>query len=183
MRKSFLILLTLFYALTGCNVSGLSNDEAQKILRDFQESSKPRVMTFYVPVNSGVGKEIQRLISEGYYINDRNSLSPTEKGRTIGLDEGAYNWVLNTYDLNIKAYRIDVIKINNILNDVKNGTAMVEYTTGAVPTDLFLKLKEKDNDGLLSKQYDSKTKYLNLKSSSKLKKWDKGWRVEMNQGY
>jgi hypothetical protein len=184
MRKTifyFLFLPFLFF-ISCTSPEKLSEDEVKKLIREANKLPSPYSLDLGdVRINTGLGREIERLVKEGYMIpgDYMGGNKITEKGKDLIL-ECHYNPVYKAYEHFYPIiYKVDIKQILEIVIDSKNNLAEVKYELGLFPTSYLEELKKIDTENIIANAIQRHQAEVNTtkKDNVKFKKWDRGWRI------
>lgn len=183
MKRVLYFFVTLCIILTtGCAGKGLSKKEAAEIIKKEYGYPEATMWSLSIPYNSALGEEIRRQIDDGYLTppDDAGNMKITDKGR-LWYGSCSYDRVANVYLLKANLFNKELKEVDEVMNDNANGVAKVMYTVSLKPTDLYRKFREIDKEAFaINEKLDKAAKAMEVVMTTRLKKWDDGWRVEEN---
>jgi hypothetical protein len=157
----------------------LTENLAMKLIRE--KYNYPELLTITISdvrPDSPLGREISRLINEGYLLPQESyfeGFKISEKGKNI-IRSCVWNNTYQMYDIfSPFTHQRDVVRIKKILTDSKSGTATVTYELGYTPTPYFDKLRGLDKEKV---DFEVRNREMRpLEITDNFKKYDQGWQI------
>ena len=168
-------ILMLAVMLAACGAQGLTEKDVIPLIREAEQI--PELRPIYFPAihrDDPLGKEIQRLIEEGYIRVSGWDMEVTERGRGL-IGKPSWDAFRKLYSAHFYTHLWDVGKIREIVVDSESGSAMVTYELETRPTSYLSHLRQVDAEVI-----DRQVSAIEGKDVKRLrlKLWDQGWRVE-----
>lgn len=170
-----LTLLVVLLSLYACSSTNLSNEEAKKIILD-QYPPEPLVYGMSIPDRERTNNITNKLVSSGVLFQKYPGVYlPTPKG----IKDRQIRWsqanMGNMWDYTGAVVKKRVRDIKEVLVDAKNNTAIVTVTFGIESFEPYYSLICVDSS---CRYYGDGINKIIDTVKVKMKKYDKGWRVE-----